>query len=78
MLDAFLIFLFSRDMRAQVPQFRPQAALHMVDKLIKNEMLSPLLISNETLATIDDKAFRRFMENWTESAMVPPYVGAMP
>jgi len=58
-----------------VPQFRPQAALHMLDKLLRDEMLSPLLPSNQTIATADQNDFRDMMEKWTESAMAAPYVG---
>lgn len=59
----------------QVPQFRPQAALHMLEKLVKNEMLSPLLPTNSTLLNAGPGAFNSLMEEWTELARVPPYVG---
>lgn len=57
-----------------VPQFRPQAALHMLDKFLQNEMLSPLLPSNQTIGTSDEKDFKNMMEKWTESAKATPYV----
>ena len=59
----------------QVPQFRPQAALHMLEKLVKDEMLSPLLPTNSTLLNAGPGDFRTLMEDWTELARVPPYVG---
>lgn len=61
-------------MICQVPQFKPQAALHFLEKLLTNKMLSPLLPSNETLAKMEKKAFHEMMEEWTESAMAAPYV----
>mmetsp|Transcript_1507 Transcript_1507/g.1852 ORF Transcript_1507/g.1852 Transcript_1507/m.1852 type:complete len:584 (+) Transcript_1507:60-1811(+) len=57
-----------------VPQFRPQAALHFLEKFIAGENLSPLLPLNETLTNMDDKAFRTAANFWTETAMQSPFV----
>jgi hypothetical protein len=57
-----------------VPQFRPQAALHMLTKLVTNAGLSPLLPLNETLAEICDAGFQSKMDAWTEKAKAAPYV----
>ena len=57
-----------------VPQFRPQAALHMLDKLVCYQDLSPLMPSNATLAAMAREDFRIVLDEWTESAMRPPYV----
>jgi hypothetical protein len=46
----------------------------MLDKLIKDEPLSPLLPTNETLVNMDDKSFKSALNEWTESAMKAPYV----
>ena len=57
-----------------VPQFRPQAALHMLSKLISYQDLSPLLPLNATLESVSDTGFTQFMDEWTEKAKGPPYV----
>jgi len=57
-----------------VPQFRPQAALHFLHKFLKGENLSPLLPFNDTLANMTDEEFQQANQQWTESAMNPPYV----
>jgi hypothetical protein len=57
-----------------VPQFRPQAALHMLTKLITYADLSPALPSNATLAKICDTGFQSKMNAWTEKAKAAPYV----
>jgi cathepsin A (carboxypeptidase C) len=57
-----------------VPQFRPQAALHMLSKLIKLRPLSPLLPTNQTLTDSCEMGFRKMMSNWTEKAKKCPYV----
>jgi len=68
---AFLTFHGSGHM---VPQFRPQSALHMLEKLIKCEDLSPLMPPNATLAAMQWGDFKAALDQWTESAMGPPYV----
>jgi hypothetical protein len=57
-----------------VPQFRPQAALHMLSKLLNLEHLSPLLPSNETLTKVCTMGFNDIMGEWTEKAKKCPYV----
>jgi len=71
---SFLTFHGSGHM---VPQFRPQAALHMVAKLVQyDNLLTPLLPKNETLqkSTITEHDFNEIMDHWTESAMSQQYV----
>ena len=68
---SFLTFHGSGHM---VPQFRTQAALHMLHKLIRFEDLSPLWPSNETLVSMSPKEFHKEMDTWTEKAMKSPYV----
>ena len=46
----------------------------MLDKLVHDELLSPLLPPNATLSSASDKEFRTLMEEWTESAMKAPFV----
>jgi serine carboxypeptidase-like clade 1 len=69
-----LSFLTVHGSGHMVPQFRPQAALHMLTKLISYEELSPLLPSNATLAKICNEAFEKKMNEWTEQAKSSPYV----
>jgi len=57
-----------------VPQFRPQAALHFLQKFVNGEDLSPLMPLNDTLADMTDKIFGKAANAWTESAMTAPYV----
>jgi hypothetical protein len=61
----------------QVPQFRPQAALHMLGKLLQNEMISPPFPGNETLTTLSNHEFHQMMNKWTESAQTAPFVTAV-
>jgi serine carboxypeptidase-like clade 1 len=68
---SFLTFHGSGHM---VPQFRPQAALHMLSKLLKKQDLSPLLPSNQTLTAMSDNDFSHTLEEWTEKAMMAPFV----
>jgi serine carboxypeptidase-like clade I len=71
-----LSFLTVHGSGHMVPQFRPQAALHMLVKLLQKEngLLSPLLPSNRTLTGMDVLTFQDAMDDWTESAMAEPYV----
>jgi len=52
-----------------VPQFRPQAALHMLTKLVNFEILSPKLPSNATLEAMSNAEFEVTLDAWTENAM---------
>jgi cathepsin A (carboxypeptidase C) len=73
-----LAFLTIHGSGHMVPQFRPQAALHMIQKLISYQELSPLLPSNETLSKMCDKGFIKAMNAWTEKAKGAPYVDQVP
>jgi Carboxypeptidase C (cathepsin A) len=57
-----------------VPQFRPQSALHFIQKFVNNEFLSPLMPLNQTLVELSEEEFRDAADAWTEEAMMPPYV----
>jgi len=57
-----------------VPQFRPQAALHFLDKFLSGKDLSPLLALNETLSSMTREEFSIFRDDWTEKATQPPFV----
>lgn len=69
-----LAFLTIHGSGHMVPQFRPQAALHFIEKLVTYQDLSPLLPSNDTLAEMCDKGFSKTMNAWTEKAKSAPYV----
>ena len=69
-----LSFLTVHGSGHMVPQFRPQAALHMLSKLLKLEHLSPLLPSNATLTSVCTLGFHEMMKKWTEKAKQCPYV----
>ena len=66
-----------------VPQFRPQAAFHMLSKLVAANdhhsssnimLLSPLLPSNATLMNASDTDFVKLMDEWTIQAKSAPYI----
>lgn len=57
-----------------VPQFRPQASLHFLDKLVHYQDLSPLFPSNETLKSASGEEFESLMNDWTTKASAAPYV----
>jgi cathepsin A (carboxypeptidase C) len=57
-----------------VPQFRPQAALHFLKKLVEGRDLSPLMPNNATLTSLSDTDFKVAADGWTETAMRSPYV----
>lgn len=69
-----LSFLTVHGSGHMVPQFRPQAALHMLSKLVKFEHLSPLLPSNDTLTSVCTMGFNDMMGKWTEKAKKCPFV----
>ena len=68
---SFLTFHGSGHM---VPQFRPQAALHMVNRLVSFRPLSPMLPLNATLEDLSEAEFVSEMNDWTEAAKASPYV----
>ena len=57
-------------------QFRPQASLAFIEKVLKRELLSPLMPSNHTLVEMTDDEFEDTINTWTVGAMGSPYVGA--
>jgi serine carboxypeptidase-like clade 1 len=72
--DHNLTFLTFHGSGHMVPQFRPQAALHMLAKLIRRQSLSPLMPSNQTLASLSNSDFKDAMDAWTEKARGAPFV----
>jgi serine carboxypeptidase-like clade 1 len=72
--DHNLSFLTFHGSGHMVPQFRPQAALHMLAKLVKRQSLSPLMPSNQTLASLSNSDFKDVMDAWTEKARGAPFV----
>ena len=68
---SFLTFHGSGHM---VPQFRPQAALHMLEKLVNYQELSPLMENNATLTKMSDDDYGDYIDTWTENAQSAPYV----
>jgi serine carboxypeptidase-like clade I len=69
-----LAFLTVHGSGHMVPQFRPQAALHMLRKLLVGEALSPLMPSNATLTSLSDDDFMEALDQWTLLAKSAPYV----
>jgi len=61
-----------------VPQFRPQAALHFLERFLGEDGLAPLLPNNETLAELDIIDFHKEMDDWTEVAKGSSYVNPTP
>lgn len=58
-----------------VPQFRPRAGLHLLDKLLSGRPFSPALSVN---ITASDDAFDDALDAWTLKAQAPPYVPLVP
>jgi serine carboxypeptidase-like clade I len=69
-----LSFLTVHGSGHMVPQFRPQAALHMLYKLLAGQALSPLMPSNATLTSLSDDDFMEALDQWTLLAKSAPYV----
>merc|ERR1712028_296159 len=57
-----------------VPQFRPQSALHFLNKFVHGNYVSPLLPLNKTLADMSDEIFELFTNDWTEAARQSPFL----
>lgn len=51
-----------------VPQFRPQAALHMLSTVLKGGSFAPQLVPDAQLAAMTDSAFESYLDKWTTSA----------
>jgi serine carboxypeptidase-like clade I len=67
-----LAFLTVHGSGHMVPQFRPQAALHMLDRFIHYQPLTPLLPRNETILAMTDEEFDAAMDEWTAFAKTMP------
>ena len=57
-----------------VPQFRAQASLHQIAKVLLRQDFAPLLPSNATLANMTDAEYSDALDKWTISAKASPYV----
>ena len=77
-----LAFLTVHGSGHMVPQFRPQAALHMLTRMIRmsnsDSLLAPLLPTNATLSAMTNTEFSKAMDEWTESAKAAPFVTDIP
>lgn len=51
-----------------VPQFRPQAALHMLSTVLVGGSFAPQLVPDTALAKMTDDAFDNYLDKWTTSA----------
>ena len=51
-----------------VPQFRPRAALTMLEAVIKGTPLAPLIATDEDILSMSDEAFDGFLDQWTDLA----------
>lgn len=69
-----LSFLTVHNSGHMVPQFQPEGALHMLDRLVTFADLSPLLPTNETLMKYNDSEFLESLDKWTEKAKGSVYV----
>lgn len=51
-----------------VPQFRPQAALHMLSTVLLGGSFAPQFVADAQLAAMSDNAFDGYIDKWTRSA----------
>mmetsp|Transcript_43626 Transcript_43626/g.69227 ORF Transcript_43626/g.69227 Transcript_43626/m.69227 type:complete len:537 (+) Transcript_43626:43-1653(+) len=51
-----------------VPQFRPQSAERLLNRLLSGGLFAPLLPSDAELAQMDDDSFDKFVDSWTDKA----------
>lgn len=51
-----------------VPQFRPQSAERLLNRLLSGGLFAPLLPTDSELTSMDDDAFDQFVDGWTDSA----------
>jgi len=56
-----------------VPQFRPQASLHQMAKVLSAQPFAPLLPSNGTLANMTDAEYDTALDKWTLAAKAAPF-----
>jgi len=59
-----------------VPQFRPRAALRMIDSVLTSTPLSPHTATDKELVAMDDKAYNEWLDKWTLSAKAGSDVSA--
>jgi hypothetical protein len=51
-----------------VPAFKPQAALQVLDELLHDRPMAPLLETDETIMNMSKHAFHKYVGNWTQNA----------
>mmetsp|Transcript_41435 Transcript_41435/g.65665 ORF Transcript_41435/g.65665 Transcript_41435/m.65665 type:complete len:561 (-) Transcript_41435:215-1897(-) len=51
-----------------VPQFRPQSAERVLNRLLTGSPFAPLLAFDEALAAMDDSEFDKYVDQWTATA----------
>merc|ERR1712032_1181364 len=51
-----------------VPQFRPQSAERVLNRLLTGGLFAPVLPSDEALAAMSDSQFDTFVDQWTSKA----------
>jgi len=51
-----------------VPQFRPQAALRLLDSLVTGRPFASPLPSDADLGSMTDAAFDQYLDQWTVEA----------
>lgn len=51
-----------------VPQFRPQAAAQLLNRLLTGSLFTPLLATDEKLGAMSDSEFDSFVDKWTADA----------
>merc|ERR1712224_834850 len=56
-----------------VPQFRPQAALQMLSKILGSIPFSPVL-AEEAIARMNDTEFDNYLDKWIVESEAKPYV----
>jgi serine carboxypeptidase-like clade I len=72
--ESNLTFLTIHGSGHMVPQFRPQAAFHMMFTLLQHTLLSPHFPSNTTLTHASDSEFLHLLDDWTIRAKSKPFV----
>eukprot|EP00658_Telonema_sp_P-2_P029684 TRINITY_DN22536_c0_g2_i2.p1 TRINITY_DN22536_c0_g2~~TRINITY_DN22536_c0_g2_i2.p1 ORF type:complete len:242 (+),score=70.24 TRINITY_DN22536_c0_g2_i2:95-820(+) len=71
--DKNLSFVTVHGSGHMVPQFRPQAALHMLSKVLSGGALTPAYKTNQTLAGMSDAQYMDELARWTKEAKGAPY-----
>jgi len=57
-----------------VPQFRAQASLQQISKVVLKQPFTPLMPGNATLANMTDSEFSDALDKWTIKAKAQPFV----